>query len=93
MLLNEMQQFLVLHACAVQDLCSLPNEYHDGQLSYRTVPGQASHEQFHSTICPDKDFLPKIVIISLPIYLNMCFGCSKEVSHLETLDKHALMLC
>ena len=25
----------------------------------------------------------KIVIIFLPINLNMCFGCSKEASHLD----------
>ena len=24
---------------------------------------------------------PKIALISLPINLNMCFGCSKEPSH------------
>ena len=70
MFLNEMQQpFLVLHVGAVQHLhvISPPTEFHDGQLSYPTVPGQASHEQFHSTICPYKDFfLPKIVIYSYP---------------------------
>ena len=31
---------------------------------------------------PDKDSLcTKIAFISLPISLNMCFGCSKEPSH------------
>ena len=32
---------------------------------------------------PDKDSAPKIAFISLPISLNMCFGCSKEQSHRE----------
>ena len=27
------------------------------------------------------DCAPKIAFISLPINLNMCFGCSKEPSH------------
>ena len=29
-----------------------------------------------------KFYLCKILIIFLPIYLNMCFVCSKEASHL-----------
>ena len=37
---------------------------------------------FILSIGPDKDsFAPKIAFISLPINLNMCFGCSKELSH------------
>ena len=36
----------------------------------------------HEHIDPDKEILwTKIVIISLPINLNMCFVCSKEWSH------------
>ena len=33
-----------------------------------------------SVIGPDKH---KVVMIFLPISLNMCFGCSKEASHLD----------
>ena len=40
------------------------------------------HDLLHDIICQLSElFLHKIVIRSLSINLNMCFGCSKEPSH------------
>ena len=44
------------------------------------------------TICLDRNkiFERRIINIFLPVSLNICFGCSKEPSHCQSIQTHVL---